>query len=276
LTAVPLRLNEHHDRIDPMALGKVILVGAGPGDPELLTLKAARAIASADVVVYDQLVSVEILELVGDGAALINVGKRAGHHPVPQDEINELLIKLGRSGRTVVRLKGGDPFIFGRGGEEALELKRAKIPFEVIPGITSAQGCAALAGVPLTHRGLATGVRYVTGHCRGNAPLDLDWESLADVNTTLVVYMGLSNIAEIATKLILHGLPADTPAIAVCQGTSPRERRLFSPLALLPAAAHAAKFSGPVLFIIGRVTALAAELTKRDDETAAMEMAVVA
>ena len=259
-----------------MALGKVILVGAGPGDPELLTLKAARAIASADVVVYDQLVSVEILELVGDGAALINVGKRAGHHPVPQDEINELLIKLGRSGRTVVRLKGGDPFIFGRGGEEALELKRAKIPVEVIPGITSAQGCAALAGVPLTHRGLATGVRYVTGHCRGNAPLDLDWESLADVNTTLVVYMGLSNIAEIATKLILHGLPADTPAIAVCQGTSPRERRLSSPLALLPAAAHAAKFSGPVLFIIGRVTALAAELTKRDDETAAMEMAVVA
>jgi uroporphyrin-III C-methyltransferase len=259
-----------------MALGKVILVGAGPGDPELLTLKAARAIASADVVVYDQLVSVEILDLVGDGAALINVGKRAGHHPVPQDDINQLLVRLGRTGRTVVRLKGGDPFIFGRGGEEALELQRAKIPFEVIPGITSAQGCAAGAGMPLTHRGLATGVRYVTGHCRGNAPLDLDWASLADVDTTLVVYMGLANIGEIATKLILHGLPADTPALAVCQGTSPRERRLLSPLALLPGAAQAAKFSGPVLFIIGRVASLAAELSKRDDETAAMEMAVVA
>ena len=211
-----------------MTVSKVLLVGAGPGDPELLTLKAARAIASADVVVYDQLVPAEILDLVPGGTTRINVGKRAGHHPVPQHEINQILVRLARTGRMVVRLKGGDPFIFGRGCEEALELDRAKIPYEVVPGITAAQGCAAAARIPLTHRGLATGVRYVTGHCRGDEPLDLDWGSLADPATTLVVYMGLANIDEIARNLIRHGLPGDTPAFAICQGTTSRERRVFT------------------------------------------------
>lgn len=249
-----------------MAVGKVFLVGAGPGDPELLTLKAARVIASADAIVYDHLVANEILELVPVGAMRISVGKRAGHHPVPQKGINRLLVQLARAGRTVVRLKGGDPFIFGRGYEEVAELESAKIPYEVVPGITAAQGCAAAARVPLTHRGMATGVRYVTGHRRDDEPLDLDWSGLADPATTLVVYMGLANIDEIVRQLIAHGLAADTPVFAVCQGTTPRERRLFATLAALPAAARAADFAGPVVFIIGQVAALAAQDGRRDDE----------
>ena len=256
-----------------MTQGKVVLVGAGPGDPELLTLKAVRAITSADAVVYDQLVSCEILRLIPDGAMKINVGKRSGHHPVPQSEINGLLVRLAASGRNVVRLKGGDPFIFGRGHEEAVELARAGIAYEVVPGITAAQGCAASARLPLTHRGIANSVRYITGHCRADAPLALDWQSLADPDTTLVIYMGLANIDEIARELIAHGLPADTPALVVCQGTTPRESRIFTRLADLPQAARAADFAGPVLFIVGRVTAIAAERSEHD---ACIERSMVA
>lgn len=262
-----------------MSVGKVYLVGAGPGDPELLTLKAIRAIAKADVVVYDRLVSEHILETIGDGVAQINVGKQSDFHPVPQAEINDILIRLGRAGRTVVRLKGGDPFIFGRGCEEAGELEAAGIPYEVIPGITAAQGCAAAARIPLTHRGLATGVRYVTGHRKANEPLDLDWASLADPDTTLVVYMGLSNIEEIVGQLVAHGLPVSTPVLAVCQGTTPGERRLCTRLGALAEAAREAAFSGPVLFIIGRVAGLALERTlerSEHDEAAADAVSVVA
>ena len=259
-----------------MGVGKVYLVGAGPGDPELLTLKAVRAIAEADVVVYDRLVPDSILATIGDGAARINVGKQATFHPVPQEEINDMLVRLGRAGRTVVRLKGGDPFIFGRGSEEAAELERAGIPYEVIPGITAAQGCAASARIPLTHRGLATSVRYVTGHRKANEPLDLDWATLADPETTLVVYMGLANIEEIAAKLIAHGLPADMPVLAVCQGTTPHEQRLCTWLAALPAAARQAGFAGPVLFIIGRVVAIAMERSEHNDATDAGAISVVA
>jgi uroporphyrin-III C-methyltransferase len=247
-----------------MTIGKVLLVGAGPGDPELLTLKAARAIACAETVVYDRLVPAEIVRLAPTSAVRVDVGKQAGHHPVPQAEINRLLIQFARSGHNVVRLKGGDPFIFGRGCEEALALEQAEIPFEVIPGITAAQGCAAAARVPLTHRGLATGVRYVTGHCRGDEPLDLDWASLADPGTTLVVYMGFANIGEIVRQLIVHGLPGDTPVLAVCQGTTPREQRICASLMSLPRAVRAANFEGPILFIIGRVAAIAAEWKEHD------------
>lgn len=259
-----------------MSVGKVFLVGAGPGDPDLLTLKAARAIAAADAVVYDRLVPEDILDTVPEGAARINVGKQSGHHPVPQHEINDILVRLARSGRTVVRLKGGDPLIFGRGCEEAAALARAGIPCEIVPGITAAQGCAAAAGIPLTHRGLATGVRYVTGHCKANEPLDLDWASLADPATTLVIYMGLANIAEIAAKLIAHGLSAGTPSLAVCQGTTRHERRLAAPLVAMPEAAATAGFDGPVLFIIGRVAAIAMQCHEHDDDTAADDFAVVA
>jgi uroporphyrin-III C-methyltransferase len=248
-------------------LGKVVLVGAGPGDPDLLTLKALKAIEAAEVVVYDRLVPAEVLALIPKGTARIDVGKQSGYHPIPQEEINALLVRLAGGGRLVVRLKGGDPFIFGRGFEEALALEKAGIACEVVPGITAAQGCAASLRVPLTHRGLATGVRYLTGHSRADLPLDLDWKGLADRDTTLVIYMGLANIEAIALDLIEHGLSPDTPALAVCQGTTPRERRVCAVLADLPAVAKSAGFDGPVLFIIGQVAAMAVQRHGHDDAT---------
>jgi uroporphyrin-III C-methyltransferase len=175
--------------------GIVYLVGAGPGDPELLTLKARRLLDEADVVVYDRLVSDDILALIPVGTAKISVGKQPRSHPVPQPEINALLARLASTGRTVVRLKGGDPFMFGRGSEEAAYLIEQGIAFSVVPGVTSASGCAAAVGLPLTHRGLATGVRFITGHCREDLELDLDWRGLADPNTTLVIYMGRTNVS---------------------------------------------------------------------------------
>jgi uroporphyrin-III C-methyltransferase len=237
-------------------LGHVYLVGAGPGDPDLLTLKAARLLARAEVVVHDRLVSAEILALASPTARCIFVGKAPRAHAMPQDEINGLLVALGRAGEVVVRLKGGDPFVFGRGSEEAMALSAAGIPFDVIPGITAAQGCAASAGVPLTHRGLATGVRFVTGHCREDLPLDLDWDGLADRDTTLVVYMGAAHIGEIACRLCAAGLDATTPVLAIANGTTPRERRLTARLDEIADASRRAAFGGPVLFVIGRVAGL--------------------
>lgn len=237
-------------------LGRVFLVGAGPGDPELLTLKAVRLIAGAEVVVHDRLVSAEVLALAPASARKIAVGKAPKRHPVPQDQINEMLVSLAHQGLTVVRLKGGDPYIFGRGSEEIECLRAAGIPVEVVPGITAAQGCSAATGVPLTHRGLATGVRYVTGHCRADLPLDLDWAGLADLETTLVVYMGAANIAEISSKLIAHGMPGNLPVLAVNGGTTPRERRLVARLDDIAGQARDAAFTGPVLFIVGRVVSL--------------------
>jgi uroporphyrin-III C-methyltransferase len=237
-------------------LGRVFLVGAGPGDPELLTVKAMRLIGRAEAVVYDRLVSDEVLALVPTGARMFPVGKAPRCHPVPQHQINALLVSLARQGLTVVRLKGGDPFIFGRGSEETEHLRAAGIPFEVAPGITAAQGAAAATGVPLTHRGLASGVRYVTGHCRADLPLDLDWAGLADPQTTLVVYMGVANIAEIAGRLIEHGMPRDVPVLAVNNASLPSERRLLARLDDVAARTAEAAFAGPVLFLIGRVASL--------------------
>ena len=248
-----------------MGAGKVYLIGAGPGDPELLTVKAVRAIGEADAIVYDRLVPQSVLATIRDGVTRINVGKRANFHPVPQAEINDILIRLSRAGRTVVRLKGGDPFIFGRGSEEAAELEAAGIPYEVIPGITAAQGCAASARIPLTHRGLASGVRFVTGHCKANEPLHLDWDGLADPDTTLVVYMGLANIEDIVNNLMARGLPVDTPVLAVCQGTTAQERRLCTRLDAVVGALREAVFGSPVLFIIGRVVAIAMERNNAAD-----------
>ncbi|MRX50482.1 uroporphyrinogen-III C-methyltransferase [Paracoccus sp. S-4012] len=236
--------------------GKVFLIGAGPGDPDLLTVKALRLIESADVVVYDRLVSPEIMALVPAGTRRISVGKEAGNHSVPQERINALLVELAREGLTVARLKGGDPLIFGRGSEEAEELAAARVSYAYVPGITSAQGAAASTGVPLTHRGLATGVRYVTGHRAEDGALDLDWASLANPDTTLVVYMGAGNIAEIAARLIAHGLPYDTPVLAVASATTPRERRTASTLAQIAADIAASPMPAPVLFMIGRTAGL--------------------
>lgn len=231
----------------------VFLVGASPGDPELLTVKARGLLNKAEVVVYDRLVSDEILALIPPGVARISVGKQPRSHPVPQAEINALLVRLAQTGRIVVRLKGGDPFLFGRGSEEAAHLTAHGIRFEIVPGITSASGCAARCGFPLTHRGLASGVRLITGHCRDDMDLELDWRGLADPDTTLVVYMGMANMPEIAVRLMCHGLPAETPAAAICDGTRLTQREVFAPLGEIARAAANAQFDGPVLFVIGRV-----------------------
>ena len=236
--------------------GKVFLIGAGPGDPELLTIKALRILQSAEAVVFDRLVSPEILALAPAHARRFDVGKQPKCHPVPQQRINALLIDLAAQGLTVARLKGGDPLIFGRGSEEAAALAAAGVAVECVPGITAAQGTAASTGVPLTHRGLATGVRYVTGHRAADRALDLDWASLACEETTLVVYMGVANIAEIAANLRHHGLPGSLPVMAVAQATTPRERRLVSRLDRIAQDVAAADLRAPVLFVIGHVVSL--------------------
>ncbi len=245
-----------------MSRGRIDLVGAGPGDPELLTVKALRCLEQAEVVVYDRLVSPEIMALAPVGATRISVGKSAGNHTLPQMEINDLLIRLAVAGHRVVRLKGGDPFIFGRGSEEALELARRNISFDIIPGITAAQGCAAAAKIPLTHRGLSTGARYITGHCRNEEELDFDWPGLADPHTTLAVYMGRAHIAEITSKLMTHGLAADTPAIAIWRGTTAKQVELVSTLERLAADTAVVEFDGPLLFFIGKVVGLARSLNQ--------------
>ena len=245
--------------------GKVFLVGAGPGDPDLLTLKALKAIQSADIVVYDRLVSEAIMALIPHGTSRFFVGKSCKQKLMPQEEIHELLISLAQKGNDVVRLKGGDPFLFGRGGEEALELAKHGISYEIIPGITSAHGCAAYAGIPLTHRGLATGVRFITGHRTAEEgkeePLELNWPSLADPDTTLVIYMGLANLAHIVQKLIEHGLPADFPAASIAHGTMHSQQVIISDLAHIAEATTAANLESPVLVIIGKVAVLGRDLS---------------
>uniref|UniRef100_R7WEX5 uroporphyrinogen-III C-methyltransferase n=1 Tax=Aegilops tauschii TaxID=37682 RepID=R7WEX5_AEGTA len=277
--------------------GRVALVGTGPGDPELLTLKAVRAIEAADLVLYDRLVSNEVLDLVADGARLLYVGKTAGYHSRTQEEIHELLLSFAEVGANVVRLKGGDPLVFGRGGEEMDFLQQQGIKVEVIPGITSASGIAAELGIPLTHRGVATrvnvtgrcdflphsswladqpsacpaftpslvspahhrqdSVRFLTGHSRngGTDPLHVA-ENAADPDTTLVVYMGLSTLPSLAPKLMKHGLPPDTPAVAVERGTTPQQRMVFAMLKDLVNEVHSADLVSPTLIIIGKVVAL--------------------
>ena len=214
----------------------------------------------ADVVVYDKLVSAAILALVPAGATRIFAGKVARNHHMPQPEINDLLVSLARSGRRVVRLKGGDPFLFGRGGEEAQALARHGVRFEIVPGVTSASGCTAYAGIPLTHRGLSHGVRFVTGHTQDDDELDLNWHSLADPDTTLIVYMGRTNVRQIAERLIAHGLPAETPAAAIVNGTRPEQQSIVTTLAALPDLIAAMERAAPTLLVIGRVVALAETL----------------
>lgn len=238
-------------------MGHVALVGAGPGDPELLTLKAVKALARADVIVHDRLVSVGVLAVAPESATRICVGKAPGAHSFRQEEINGLLVHLAGAGKYVVRLKGGDPFIFGRGCEEIERLNEAGISWSVVPGVTAAQGCAASAGVPLTHRGLARSVRYVTGHCRADEPLDLDWASLADPMTTLVFYMGHAAAPDISRELVAHGLSGDTPALCISQGTLPQERRVSTRLDRLDADLKRARLPGPLLIMIGRALGLA-------------------
>lgn len=240
--------------------GFVSLVGAGPGDIELLTVKAMRLLQQADVVVYDRLVSNAILEIIPAGVSRIAVGKSAGMHCVPQKQINEIIINLAKAGRHVVRLKGGDPYLFGRGGEEALALKKHQIKFEVVPGITAAAGCSAYSGIPLTHRGLSRSVKFITGHFSNDEVLDYDWAKLADQDCTLVFYMALANLTMICRQLIKAGLPANTPAAAIENGTSQAQRRVLSTLELLADETAAYRIQAPAMIIIGKVVSLAEDI----------------
>ena len=235
--------------------GEVWLVGAGPGDPDLLTVKAFRLIGSADVIVHDGLVSQAILDLAPHKARRISVAKRRSRHAYAQDEINRLLVAFAREGLTVVRLKGGDPFIFGRGGEELLACREAGVACHVVPGVTTALAAAAAAGGPLTHRGSAQAVIFVTGHAKSGEAPDLDWPSLARPNQTLVIYMGLANAGEIADRLTRAGRAVETPALVVENVSLPQEKRVATTLGDLGAATSG--LSGPAILIVGEAMALA-------------------
>jgi len=241
------------------ASGSVVLVGAGPGDPGLLTLNALRALQEADVILHDRLVSDAVLSLARRDAERIPVGKAAGAHSVPQSRINELLVEHALAGRRVVRLKGGDPFVFGRGGEELEVLARHGIPFEVVPGITAAIGCAAYAGIPLTHREHAQSVRFVTAHC-GESADTLDWASLAQPRQTLALYMGVAALGRIAGQLIAHGREATTPVAIVENASRPDQRVTLATLAALDDVACRANIQSPALLIVGEVAALSGQL----------------
>jgi uroporphyrin-III C-methyltransferase/precorrin-2 dehydrogenase/sirohydrochlorin ferrochelatase len=253
-------LGDEHHRI---AQGEVYLVGAGPGDPDLLTLRALRLMQQADIVLYDNLVSDEIMQRVRRDAEKVYVGKRRDYPGVRQDAINELMIKHAGEGKRVLRLKGGDPFIFGRGGEEIATLGKHGIPFQVVPGITAASGCAAYAGIPLTHRDCAQSVRFVTGHLQDDT-VNLDWPELARPDQTLVIYMGLAGLRPICEQLIAHGAAANTPAALIEKGTLPDQRVVLGTLADLADRVLQEDIRGPTITIVGEVVKLHDALKWRD------------
>lgn len=244
---------------DLVMSGEVYLVGAGPGDPDLLTLRALRLMHKADVVLYDRLVSPEIMLKLRPDAQKIHVGKQQANHSVEQETINHMLVRLAQEGKKVLRLKGGDPFIFGRGGEELETLAAAGIPFQIVPGITAASGCASYAGIPLTHRDHSQSVRFLTGHTKEGAVL-LDWEILAKEQQTLVFYMGLSGLSTICSELISHGMQDSTPIALIQQGTTLTQKVLIGNLASMPELARNSKIKAPTIIIIGNVVKLHASL----------------
>ncbi|ARF48808.1 siroheme synthase CysG [Pantoea stewartii] len=258
----------------PPRQGEIILVGAGPGDSGLLTLRGLQVMQLADVVLYDHLVSEEVLDLVRRDADRICVGKRASAHLLPQDEINQLMVQLAQKGKRVVRLKGGDPFIFGRGGEELQAAQQAGIPFQVVPGVTAAAGATAYAGIPLTHRDYAQSVLFITGHCRPDSD-DIDWPSLARARQTLAIYMGAMKAAEISRQLILHGRAASTPVAVIGRGTRSDQQVLTGTLEHLETLAASAP--SPALLVIGEVVNLHGQLAwfQHSAQQGARESAVV-
>lgn len=249
-------LDDHEAPINP---GEVFLVGGGPGDPDLLTFRALRLMQQCDVCVYDKLVSPEVMELVRRDAELIYVGKARDQHTMPQEEINALLARLALEGKRVLRLKGGDPFIFGRGGEEIETLMQHGVPFQVVPGITAANGVSSYAGIPLTHRDYSQACLFITGHLK-DGTLDLDWVSMARPRQTVVIYMGLVGLPQICEKLIEHGMPATTPVAVVQQGTTQRQKVVTATLADLAEKVAAAGLKAPCLTIIGEVVQLRKKL----------------
>lgn len=239
--------------------GTVYLVGAGPGDPDLLTLRAAQLLRAAEIIVYDNLVSPAVLDMANPAAERIYAGKERGNHALPQEAINALLVGQAKRNKIVLRLKGGDPYIFGRGGEEVQTLADYGIPFEVVPGVTAAAGVAAYAGIPLTHRGFASACVFAAGYLKDGS-IDLDWEGLARPGQTVVIYMGLHGLSTLTAKLIAHGLAPETPAAIVQQGTTPQQRVVTATLATLPALAEAARLKPPTLIIVGQVVSLREKL----------------
>jgi len=237
-----------------MSKGKVYLVGAGPGDPELISVKGRRLLEEADVVIYDRLVAQGVLAYIKPDSEKIFVGKMNSFHTIPQDDINRLLVEKAREGNKVVRLKGGDPYIFGRGAEEAAFLSERGIEFEVVPGITAASGVAAYSGIPLTFREYASAVTFITGHRRETEdPADINWAALAGDDHTLVFYMGVKNLDIIATKLIAHGRDPDTPAAVVRSGTTPEQKTVSGALSEISRLAESASITPPALLIVGEV-----------------------
>lgn len=247
-----------HQPIKDVQTGKVWLVGAGPGDAELLTLKALRAIESADIIFFDYLVSPEIRALFPAHVPALYVGKAKDKHSIAQEDLNQLLVNQAQMGLTVCRIKGGDPFVFGRGGEELLELRKAGIDAEVIPGITSASGCSSYANIPLTHRGLSQGCTFVTGHAEKQ--LELNWHALAGLNHTLVFYMGLTRADLIAQELQAAGLAASTPVAVIENGCRANQRNLITQLADLPQLVEREAVQSPALIVVGQVVSLAQQL----------------
>jgi len=241
------------------ASGRVFLVGAGPGDPELLTLRAVRVLGQADVIVYDHLVSASVLDFARPGAERIYAGKRRNEHTLRQEQINALLVKLARQGRQVVRLKGGDPFIFGRGGEELQALAAHGVAFEVVPGVTAASGVSSYAGIPLTHRDHAQSCIFVTGHLK-DGTADLDWPSLVRLKQTVVIYMGLGGLAEICHEMMLHGAAPDLPIAVVQEGSLASQKVVTGTLSNVPERVAQAGLKSPCLTIIGEVVKLHDEL----------------
>ncbi|RYH02491.1 MAG: uroporphyrinogen-III C-methyltransferase [Alphaproteobacteria bacterium] len=249
-------------------IGHVALVGAGPGDPDLLTIRAARLLGQAEVVFVDRLVGAGVMDLISPAAEIVPVGKSKGEHSVPQGEIHRRMIDAARAGKRVVRLKGGDPFIFGRGGEELEALRAANIEVEIVPGISSALGCAASTQIPLTHRDMAQAVTFVTGHAALGEEPDLDWHALARPNQTVVVFMGVGTAGTIAARLVAAGRDPSTPVAVIENGTRANEIAAFGPLGELSEIIYAAGINGPALLIIGEVTALAQRNTAINEQGA--------